>query len=101
MTITVRPMRLDDWPAVAAIYEEGIATGDATFQPGAPPWSAWDGSHLPACRLAAVEDGGGPAAAIPIGWAALSAVSSRPVYAGVAEVSVYVAARARGHGVGR
>jgi L-amino acid N-acyltransferase YncA len=95
MTSTLRAMQPDDWPAVAAIYEEGIATGDATFQTETPPWQAWDAGHLQACRLVAQD------AASLAGWAALSAVSSRKVYAGVAEVSVYVAARTRGRGVGR
>jgi L-amino acid N-acyltransferase YncA len=95
MTTTVRPLRAEDWPTVAAIYEEGIATGDATFQTEAPSWPAWDAGHLQTCRLIAADAGD------VRGWAALSAVSSRPVYAGVAEVSVYVAAAARGRGVGR
>jgi phosphinothricin acetyltransferase len=88
-------MAAADWPAVRAIYEQGIATGDATFQLAAPAWEAWDAGHLEECRLVAV--GGGAV----IGWAALSRISSRPVYAGVAEVSVYVAAAARGRGAGR
>jgi L-amino acid N-acyltransferase YncA len=89
------PMTPEDWPAVRAIYLEGIATGDATFERSAPKWDVWDGAHLPSCRLVARE------ADAVVGWAALSQVSSRAVYAGVAEVSVYVAARVRGRGVGR
>jgi L-amino acid N-acyltransferase YncA/uncharacterized protein (DUF952 family) len=85
-----------DWPAVRAIYEEGIATGDATFQTEAPSWDEWDAGHLPECRLVSLDD-----ADTIVGWAALSRVSSRCVYAGVAEVSVYVAASARGTGIGR
>ncbi|HEY2012169.1 MAG TPA: GNAT family N-acetyltransferase [Bryobacteraceae bacterium] len=83
-----------DWPAVRQIYIEGIASVEATFEKQAPDWEAWDAKHLPCCRLLArAEDD-------ILGWAALSAVSSRPVYRGVAEVSVYVAARARERGVG-
>ena len=84
-----------DWPAVRAIYEEGIATGNATFQPEAPLWEEWDAGHLRSCRLVAEHAGH------IVGWAALSGVSSRCVYAGVAEVSIYVAADARGGGIGR
>ena len=83
-----------DWDAVRAIYVEGIATGHATFEPSPPPWEKWDAGHLPACRLVAHAAGG------VLGWAALSPVSGRCVYAGVAEVSVYVASRARGRGAG-
>jgi L-amino acid N-acyltransferase YncA len=84
-----------DWPVIRAIYEQGIATGDATFQSKAPTWEEWDAGHLRGCRLVAARG------EHVIGWAALSPVSSRCVYAGVAEVSVYVAADARGAGVGR
>jgi phosphinothricin acetyltransferase len=95
MGVTVEEMRADDWGRVRAIYLEGIATGDATFETDAPAFGAWDAAHLRACRLVA-RDGG-----VVVGWAALSPVSSRCVYGGVAEVSVYVAAAARGRGVGR
>ena len=88
-------MKAADWPEVRAIYLEGIATGNATFQKTAPEWEEWDTGHLAQCRLVARGDGQ------VAGWAALSRVSARAVYAGVAEVSVYVAARARGQGVGR
>lgn len=91
----IKPMTPADWPVVRAIYEEGIATGHATFETNTPDWTAWDAAHLPDCRLVARQDGQ------IIGWAALSPVSSRAVYLGVAEVSVYVAAAARGRGVGR
>jgi len=91
----IEPMRAADWPAVKAIYEEGIATGLATFETEAPDWPAWDGAHLPICRLVARE---GDAV---LGWAALSPYSRRKVYQGVAEVSVYIAAAARGRGVGK
>ena len=89
------PMAAEDWPAARAIYEEGIATRLATFDSEAPEWAAWDAAHLSEPRLVARE------AAEVIGWAALSAVSERCVYGGVAEVSIYIAERARGRGVGR
>jgi phosphinothricin acetyltransferase len=88
-------MRTEDWPAAKAIFEEGIATGDATFETEAPSWEAWDASHLPDHRLVADEDGR------VVGWTALSGYSDRCCYRGVAEVSVYVAEAARGRGVGR
>lgn len=88
-------MKPGDWPDVRAVYLEGIATGNATFQQSAPAWEEWDAGHLSHCRLV-VSDG-----AELWGWAALTRVSARPVYAGVAEVSVYVAARARGRGAGK
>jgi L-amino acid N-acyltransferase YncA len=83
------------WAAVKTIYEEGIATGNATFQTTAPGWSEWDAAHLPAARLVAVEND------TVLGWAALTPVSGRCVYAGVAEVSVYVSTAARGRGLGK
>ena len=83
-----------DWPAVRAIYLEGIAKGNATFETEPPPWESWDAAHSAVCRLIA-----GNADAV-LGFAALSPVSARRVYAGVAEVSVYVSAQARGAGVG-
>ncbi|MEZ4429965.1 MAG: N-acetyltransferase family protein [Nannocystaceae bacterium] len=95
-SVRLRSMTADDWPRVAAIYEEGIATGDATFETGAPAWARWDASHLRAPRLCAIDE-----SRDVIGWAALAPVSDRCVYGGVAEVSVYVAAGARGRGVGR
>jgi phosphinothricin acetyltransferase len=94
MRIELAAMTAADWPSVRAIYREGIATGNATFERSAPEWDLWDAGHLPVCRLVA------RAAGRPVGWAALSRVSARPVYAGVAEVSVYVAEAARGAGVG-
>jgi phosphinothricin acetyltransferase len=90
----LRAMQPADWDAVRAIYLEGIASGHATFEVSAPAWAAWDVAHLPAPRLVAVEDD------TVVGWAVLSGVSDRCVYAGVAEVSIYVAATARGRGVG-
>ncbi len=94
MNVAIAPMRPDDWPAVAEIYAEGIATGDATFETQAPTWEEWDAAHLAAPRLVARIDG------TIVGWAALAASSTHFVYRGVAELSVYVAADARGRGVG-
>jgi phosphinothricin acetyltransferase len=91
---SIEPMTPDDWPAVRAIYEEGIATGLATFESAVPPWAEWDRARLPHSRLVARGHD-------LIGWAALSPVSSRACYAGVAEAAVYVAASSRGRGVGR
>jgi len=94
MNNTVHPMLPEHWPAVREIYAEGVATGNATFETEIPDWQKWDHNHRKDCRLVA-DDGG------IIGWAALSPVSIRQVYRGVAEVSVYVAADARGRGVGK
>ena len=94
MLTAIEPLTSDDWSAVRAIYLEGIASGHATFEKTAPDWEAWDAGHLKTCRLAARSKGE------VLGWAALSLVSGRCVYAGVAEVSVYVAERARGRGIG-
>ena len=100
--MTITPLTAAHWPQVRAIYAEGIATGLATFTTELPTWEAWDGSHLAAARLVAVAPANGrTAAANVLGWAALSPVSGRCVYAGVAEVSVYIGAAARGRGVGR
>ena len=96
-TVRIDLMTADDWPAVRRIYTEGIATGDATLEREAPDWSHFDRSHRHDCRLVARESTGGPV----IGWTALTAYSSRRVYQGVAWESVYVAAGARGRGVGR
>ncbi len=91
------PMTDTDWPEVRRIYAEGIATGDATLEREAPDWNHFDHSHRHDCRLVARGVAGGPI----LGWTALTAYSSRRVYAGVAWESVYVAADARGQGVGR
>ena len=80
---------------VRSIYAEGIATGNATFETEVPDWTKWDGGHHKECRFLA-KDG-----QEILGWAALSPVSPRRVYAGVAEVSIYVAGTARGRGVGK
>jgi L-amino acid N-acyltransferase YncA len=88
-------MRPKDWDDVKAVYLEGIATGEATFETEAPTWESWNRTHLPFARLVTRDKDS------VIGWAALSPVSNRKAYAGVAEVSVYVAAAYRGRGVGR
>jgi L-amino acid N-acyltransferase YncA len=92
--VTVRGLRRTDWPEVARIFGEGIATGNATFETDVPSWEAWDAAHLPRHRLVAESDGR------VLGWIALAPVSSRCCYAGVAEVSAYVGEEARGQGVG-
>ena len=95
MNFVIGKMSEADWYAVRRIYLEGLATGNASFETNAPEWDAWNGSHLEHSRLVARCD------ADLIGWAALSRVSVREVYSGVAEVSVYVGENGRGHGVGR
>jgi len=95
MTVTVRDMTAADWPDVERIYREGIATGNATFEASPPSWEDFDREKVAHPRLVAVEDGA------VVGWAAAGRVSSRCVYEGVLEHSVYVAESARGHGVGR
>jgi len=94
--IVIGSMSAEDAAAVLAIYANGIATGDATFQTEVPGWEEWDAAHLRTPRLIARD----PSGAV-LGWCALSPVSRRAVYAGVAEESVYVAPAARGRGVGR
>jgi|SRR4029453_3140225 L-amino acid N-acyltransferase YncA len=94
MHFRIEPMTRNDWPDVLAIYEQGMATGVGTFEVVAPSWEQWNAARLLHSRLVARDQ------AI-VGWAALSPVSQRPCYAGVAEVGVYVAAAARGQGVGR
>ena len=95
MEFVIDTMRDGDWEQVCSIYLEGIATGDATFETDAPPWEKWDAAHLSSCRLVARSG------ASVIGWAALSPVSSRCVYGGVAEVSLYIGEGFRGRGLGR
>lgn len=95
--IQIRALTAGDADAIRRIYLEGIATGQATFETVAPSWEKWNENHLPFARLGAtISDN-----LELVGWAALSRVSARAVYAGVAEVSVYVQANARGKGVGR
>ena len=95
MDYQITPIRTDDWPAVRKVYGEGIATGNATFETELPDWEKWDAAHRGDCRLVARNG------EQVLGWAALSPVSVRRVYAGVAEVSVYVASAARGGGIGK
>ena len=90
-------MAADDWPEVRRIYQEGIATGDATLEREAPDWDHFDRSHRHDCRLVTRLEDAGPV----VGWVALSAVSARRVYSGVAWESVYVAEAVRGRGLGR
>ncbi|MFI5152758.1 MAG: GNAT family N-acetyltransferase [Chitinophagales bacterium] len=92
MIITLEPLH---WEAVRRIYEEGIATGHATFQLTAPEWEAWNKEHLSHSRLVALENDE------VIGWAALTPVSGRCIYSGVAEVSIYVSGQSRGKGIGK
>jgi phosphinothricin acetyltransferase len=102
--MSIRPLRPSDWGDVRRIFLEGIATGNATFETYAPDWETWDRAHRPDCRLLARDDAAVASAKSPyavLGWAALTWTSQRRAYEGVAEVSVYVAAAARGRGVGR
>ena len=92
--MTTRPLVETDWPTVAEIYRQGIAAGHATFETEVPSWADWNAGRHEACRLVAEIDG------VVVGFAALSPVSKRAVYAGVGEVMVYVAEDARGKGVG-
>jgi phosphinothricin acetyltransferase len=94
MDYQITLMQPADWASVREIYAEGIATGNATFETELPDWAKWDRAHRGDCRLTAKSDDR------MVGWAALSPVSARCVYAGIAEVSVYVASAARGHGIG-
>ena len=82
------------WEAVRSIYQQGIDTGNATFQTSAPDWNEWNNGHLQTCRIIALNNDS------VLGWAALTPVSGRCVYAGVAEVSVYVAEGSRGKNIG-
>ena len=93
--MTIEPMEPADWPAVLRIYADGIATGNATFETHAPEWEAWDRNHLPVCRLVARLNG------VVVAWAALSPVSARACYAGVAEHSIYVDEAHRSLGIGK
>ena len=88
-------MRPEDWPAVADIFVEGIATRGATFETEAPSYASFDAGHHAGHRFVAIED------SRVVGWVALAPTSARACYAGVAESSVYVAESARGRGVGR
>lgn len=94
MTFRIDTMTAGDWPDVRRIYEEALATGVATFETAAPSWEQWDAARLPHSRLVARRDA-------VIACAALSPVSTRSCYAGVAEVGIYVAAAQRSQGVGQ
>ncbi|MEU4624856.1 N-acetyltransferase family protein [Actinoplanes sp. NPDC023801] len=94
--ISIRPMRATDAPAVLAIYQAGLDSGDASFEVTAPAWETFDRTRLRAHRLVAVDGAGAV-----LGWVAVSPVSARPVYAGVVEHSVYVDPATRGRGAGR
>jgi len=94
MDFVIEPMTTEDWEQVRAIYEEGIRSGNATFETSAPDWEQWDKAHLPFGRLVARSRG------VVVGWAALSPVSARKAYAGVAESSIYVSVSVQGKGVG-
>ncbi len=95
MNLTIDRLLDSDWPQVQVIYREGIEDGQATFETEVPTWKTWDLSHLSFCRLVARSG------SQVIGWAALSPVSRRTCYAGVAEVSIYVARASRGCGLGK
>jgi L-amino acid N-acyltransferase YncA len=95
MDVRIRPLAESDAGRVLAIYAEGIEDGQATFETVCPGWADWNAGHLAECRFAALLDGR------VVGWAALSPVSKRSCYRGVAEVSVYVGREARGKGLGR
>lgn len=92
--MNIEKMQPGDWEQVAAIYQEGINTGNATFETQCPPWEVWDEKHRKDCRFVAREN------EKVAGWVALSGVSVRPVYAGVCEVSIYIADAFKGRGVG-
>jgi len=94
MNINFRPLLPEDWDSIAEIYREGIETRNATFQTDVPTWESWDSAHLKTCRIVAIMENE------IIGWAALTPVSGRCVYAGVAEVSVYVSTKHHGKKAG-
>ncbi len=94
MTTSIAAMQTEDWEAARSIYEDGIKTGNATFERQPPEWDEWDRAHLGPHRWVARQAGE------VVGWAALSPVSGRCVYSGVAELSVYIAPSHRGKGVG-
>jgi len=96
MEISIREMKKADWEAVSNIYKEGIETKTATFQQDVPDYAQWNREHMKPCRFVAIDPSG-----TIVGWAALTPVSTRCVYQGVAEVSVYVAPHAKGSGIGK
>lgn len=93
----IEPMTAAHADAVLAIYQAGLDSGDASFETQAPDWAAFDAAKLPGHRHVARDHGTGEV----LGWVAASAVSSRCVYAGVVEHSVYVHPAAQGRGIGR
>jgi phosphinothricin acetyltransferase len=93
--VTISHLRPEHWPAVARIYAEGIATGNATFETEVPSWERWNNSHLQEHRFVALRDDD------VVGWVAVGPVSDRCVYGGVVENSVYVAESVRGQGLGQ
>lgn len=96
MSMELRSLTAMDWPSIKRIYEEGLATGIATFETEAPAsWEAWDQKYLPLCRWGAMD------LEQLVGWIALTPFSKRPVYRGVAEISVYVQKASRGQGIGK
>lgn len=95
MEFIIDELKAEDWKDVRAIYLEGIATKNATFEQSAPDWEVWNRNHLEICRFVARENNQ------IIGWAALSPVSRRSVYSGVVEVSIYISDHAKGRGVGK
>jgi L-amino acid N-acyltransferase YncA len=93
--VKIEAMKVEDWPVIKSIYMEGIATKNATFETDLPEWVEWNEEHLTSCRIIALDE------QTILGWAALSPVSDRCIYSGVAEVSVYVSTTARGKGIGK
>lgn len=94
MNYIIEEMSESHWEQVSQIYLEGINTNKATFQSTVPTWNEWNNSHIKTCRLVAISND------TILGWTALSPTSSRCVYAGVAEVSIYISKKYRGIGVG-
>ena len=93
--LLIRPFEIEDYPAVKTIFQQGIDSGDATFQPTAPEWEEWNRSKLTDCRLVAADDGA------VLGWAALTGSAGHAFFHGLAEISIYVARDAQGQGVGQ
>ena len=91
---TIRPFNSGDWDDISRIYLQALDSDVSTFQTSCPPFEKWDTSHLPFCRFVFTSDGK------VAGWLALSPISSRRIYAGVAEVSIFIEAEARGKGIG-
>jgi len=95
MSIEIKEFNKEHWSDVSRIYQEGIETGNATFEQKCPDWDEWDTNYLKDARFVVTFNG------IIIGWAALSNVSDRCIYSGVCEASVYVGEKSRGRGVGQ